>query len=55
MKSLKLSQVEAEAHIHKSAFPADWSVFSRSITWFKLKKDYDCTEREHFRTCWESL
>jgi hypothetical protein len=54
MNSLTHSIIEAEAHLHRAAFSAPWSVFSKSITWFKIKRDYNFIEREHFRKCWES-
>ena len=54
MDSLTQSIIEAEAGLHHTAFPSPWSVFSQSITWFKLKRTYDHREQDFFRQCWES-
>lgn len=55
MNSLQLSIIEADAHIHRAAFPTDWSVFSSSIMWYKIKRNLTFIERIHFRKSWEVL
>ena len=54
MDSLHMDLIEGEASIHKVAFGnVGWNIFSRSITWFKLRKNMNYLEREHFMKSWE--
>ncbi len=55
MDTLHLTLIECEAHIHKDAFVSnEWSMFSCSLIWAKLKKNMNFIEQTHFRKCWES-
>ena len=54
MDSLHMDLIAGEASIQKAAFGnVGWNVFSRSIAWFKLRKNMNYIEREHFVKSWE--
>ena len=54
MDSLHMDLIAGEASIQKAAFGnVSWNVFSRSIAWFKLRKNMNYIEREHFVKSWE--
>ena len=54
MDSLHMDLIAGEASIQKAAFGnVGWNVFSRSSAWFKLRKNMNYIEREHFVKSWE--
>ena len=58
MDSIEVDMIVAEASIHKAAFGdgnVSWDVFSRSITWFKLRKKMNYIERGLFIEAWSAL
>lgn len=56
MNELHLSLIESEARIHKDAFCSnDWTLFSSSLIWVKVKKNMNFIERNHFRKCWDEV
>ncbi len=56
MNKLHLSVIESEALIQRAAFcNNDWTLFSSSVIWVKIKQNMNFVERNHFRKCWETL